>query len=671
MKKLLSLLLAGTMLFAFAACSNKQEEAAKKERKRATAGQDTTTSTKAPSEEVVLDTGLLTPLDKTYAKSNKADLVYDPNVFIELANKTDGKVSIACVGDSITYGTMAADPTDGVADITTAAYPAKLQKQLNARFGDKFEVTNYGHAGAYIADFERSNADTLRYCNTAEYLKLRKDKPEVVIMMLGTNDIGYINNGESCAELEKAYNDLIGDIKALKSNPIIFVCTPLVRVTAYGSYLAMDALNNAIIRAANSQQVYVIDTYNITKEYFEAALYEADGLHPDADGYTYLANTIMGAVADGLTEYKAGEVKDTNYVVYVDSRKGTFDSVGATPDKPTSNLARAIDLCRGGGTIVVSGPINPAKTASNITRVFIAPENKNKITITSVYGGVDYRAAGNGSAKITLSASTYLNGDFEFNNVNIEADASSLKMVCNYNNVTFGKGVACSVKSGGHSVLIFGHDVVSRWQTEEVLSCKEDCTLTVNSGTFTYLRGGNYRAVSSDVSPYAYGTVKSGVTTNIVISGGTFERTDGGSNYNTSGGTLTSAIGQNGMESGATANLTISGGKIAGAVFAVPRLNPYPATGTPTIAGDINITVNGGSIGGAGIDYLQRFKGDKQPTVTGGYTLTINKDPFTTASKLSVSAAPCKNATLNLASSCIDIAEWAKDTVSTFKTVNK
>lgn len=669
MKKLLSLLLAAAMLLTFTACGNKTE--VKKERKRATAGQDTTTASKAPSEEVILDTGLLTPLDATYAKSNKANLVYDPNVFIELANKSNGKVNIACVGDSITYGTIAADPTKPVKDISKTAYPTKLQEKLNARYGNKFEVTNYGHAGAYIADFDRSNADSLRYCYTSEYNKLRKDKPEVVIMMLGINDIGYISDGASCAELEKAYSDLIGDIKALKSKPVVFVCTPLVRLTAYSSYLALDALNNAIIRAANAQNVYVIDTYNITKEYFEAALYESDGLHPDADGYDYLAETVINAVADGYTDYQAGEIKDTNYVVYVDSRKGTLDSLGTSAAKPTSNLARAIDLCRGGGTIVVSGPINPAKTASNITRVFIAPENKNKITITSVYGGVDYRTAGKGSAKITLSAGTYLQGDFEFTNVNLEADASALKIVCNYNNVTFGKGVSCSVKSGGHSVVIFGHDVVSKWQTEEVLSCKEDCTLTVDSGTFTYIRGGNYRAASTKESAYAYGTVKSGVTANIVINGGTLAREDGGSNYNTSGGTLTSALGQNGLESGATVNLTINGGRIAGSLFAVPRLNPYPASGTPTIAGDINITVNGGVVGGTGIDYLQRYSGDKLPQVSGSYNLTINKDPFTTASKLSVSANPCANSTLTLAKACVDIADWAKDTVSTFKTVNK
>lgn len=673
MKKLLSLLLALALLLTFTACSGKKTTDDKSERKRATAGQDTTTLKKDTSEDIVLDTGLLTPLDQTYAKSNKADMVYDPDVFVELTNKNADKINIACVGDSITYGTIADSPTKpDNPDLSATSYPTKLAEKLKTRYGDKFQVTNYGHAGAYIADFERTNASTLRYCNTDEYISLRKDKPEIVVMMLGTNDIGYINDGEACKELQNAYSDLIADIKSIESNPVVFVCTPIVRITSYSAYLALEPLNNAIIAAANEQGVYVVDTYNITKEYFETALYESDGLHPDAQGYDYLADVVLAAIADGLTEYQPITVEPTpNYVVYVNSRTGSFDSVGATPETPTSSLARAIDLCRAGGTIVVSGPINPAKTASNITRLFIAPENTEKITITSVYNGVDYRTEGNGSAKITLSASTYLQGDFEFNNVSFESDASSLKFVCNYNNITLGKGITNTVKTGGHSVLIYGNDVVSRWQTEDKLSCKEDCTLNVESGTFTYLRGGNYRAVSSEESKFAYGTVKSGVTVNINVSGGSFAREDGGSNYSTSGGTLSSALGQNGLESGATVNFNLSGGKIYGALFAVPRLNPYPATGTPTIAGDINITVSGGSIGGAGIDFMQRFEGDKLPIVTGNYNLVINKDPFTASSKLSLSAAPCTNSAVTLGKGCSDIAVWTKDTISTFKTVNK
>lgn len=664
MKKILSLLLAAVMIFCFVGCGDDATpaKAKAKERKRASKGQDTTTLATPPSEDIVLDTGLLTALDKTYAQSNKAGMVYDANIFINLANKS-GTVDIACVGDSITYGTAASDPA-------TASYPVQLQKLLNSRFGKKFKVTNYGHAGAYIAAFDRSNASTLQYINTDEYMKLRKDKPEVVIMMLGINDIGYANTAENVATIQKEYSSLISKIKSLKSNPLVFVCTPLVRTTAYSSYASLDNLYNAVIGAANENNVYVIDTYNITKEYFSSALYETDGLHPNDAGYKYLANAIMNAVSDGLTEYKEETVKETsNYVVYVDSAKGKYDSVGASADKPTSSFARAVELCKGGGTIVVSGRVTPATTGNDIVRVFIAPENAHKIKVTSIdpYDGTDYRTKNN--ARIYMSASMYLQGDFEFEKVNFDIIAANTKIVCNYNNVTFGTGVNCTVTSGGYPVLIFGYDVVTSAQTNDDLSCKKDCTLTVNSGTFTYLRGGNYRTASTALSVYNYGTVKSGVTVNIIVNGGTFSIENGTDNFEKPGSRLSSALGQNGLESGATVNFTVNGGTFKGSLYAVPRMNPYTALGAPSVNGNINITVNGGLLNGSGIDYLQTYQGSQNPKVSGAYNLAINGGTFGGGSNLRFSAAGCSNSVLTLGSGNAYLEGWA--TITGFKAVNK
>ncbi|MBE6727339.1 MAG: hypothetical protein E7562_01685 [Ruminococcaceae bacterium] len=663
MKKILSLLLAAVMIFCFAACGDDDtsSKAKDKERKRAAKGQDTTTATGQVSDEIVLDTGLLTPLDKTYAKSNKADLVYDANIFINLANQSAGTVNIACVGDSITYGTASSDPEK-------ASYPVQLQKLLKARFGNKFKVKNYGHAGSFIAAFDRSNAATLQYINTDEYLKLRKDKPEVVILMLGINDIGYANSAENLATIQKDYVNLISKIKALKSNPLVFVCTPLVRTTAYSSYASLELLRSVVISAANETKSYVIDTYNITKEYFSSALYETDCLHPNDAGYKYLAQTVMNAVAYGLTEYKDAAENDTsNYVVYVDSAKGSYDSVGATADKPTSSFARAVELCKGGGTIVVSGRVTPATTSSNSVKVFIAPENANKIKVTSIdpYDGKDYRDTNN--ARIYMSASMYLQGDYLFEKVTFDFIAASTKIVCNYNNITFGSGVNCTVTSGGYPVLIFGYDVVTTAQSHEDLSCKKDCTLTVNSGTFTYLRGGNYRAASTATSSLNYGTVKSGVTANIIVNGGTFTVEDGVNKD--AGSRLSSALGQNGMESGSTVNFIVNGGTFKGSLFAVPRMNPYTTSGAPDVAGKINITVNGGLLNGSGIDYLQTFSGDKKPALSGSYNLTINGGTFGGGSNLSFAASGCPNSVLTLGTGNSYLESWAD--ISGFTTVNK
>lgn len=656
MKKILSLLLAGVMIFCFAACGDNAEKTPEKgesERKRATAGQDTTTLKTETEDQVILDTGMLSALDKTYAKSNKAGIVYDTNVFLKLVQSSNKTVKIACVGDDMAYGS-------GSSDVYSKSYPVQLQKLLDSRFGKgKFEVTNYGKSGSYVADFDRADAGSLRYIFTDEYRAMRKDKPDVVIMMLGTNDVGYINDGTACEEYKNAYVELIKEIKALKSKPLVFVCTPIARYTAYSSYVAMPYLKNATVKAANEAGAYVIDTYNITKEYYSSALYENDGFHPDDDGYKYLAQTVMGGIADGLTEYKEGKLENTSdYVVFVSS-KGNYDSVGATPDKPTSSFARAVELCQGGGTIVVCGQITPTDAAAGVTRPAILPENYNKIKVTSVWNGIDYRDDSKVNAKIYLSSSIYLNGDFEFENVTFETIATATKIVCNYNNVIFGSGFTTVDNTGGHSVLIVGYDIVSKWQTGDVASCLENCDILVKSGTFTYLRGGNYRAYAAGESKYGYGTVKKGVTLNITVDGATFNRGDSAGNYGKQNSTLSSALGQNGLEKGATVNFTVKRGTFGGSIAAVPRMNPYPVNGLPTIAGDINITLEGGRFGGQAVEYMQTFTDVKnadgkvtvkykKPTVSGGFKLTVNAKDFTSAAKKTLNATGCTNATVSL-----------------------
>lgn len=659
MKKLICILLTVLLVFGAAACG---DAGTAKERKRAAAGQDTTTaSSNSSGLEESMDTGLLSPLDYTNAKSNKAGITYDPDIFMNLGTSSTG-VKIGCVGDSITYGSLSGDPK-------TLSYPAQLANLLQNSFGSRYSVANYGHAGAYVADFGRENAATLRYVNTDEYRQLKKDLPDAVILMLGINDIGYLTDAQRLDTFTNSYIELINSIRALESKPVVYVCTPLVRVTAYSAYVTMPALCSAVAQAAQSTGSYLIDTYNITRQYFQTHLYDTDGLHPDAAGYKYLAETVYQAIVNGRTSYQAAETADTaDYVVYVDSSRGSAFGVGASPDAPVSTFARAVDLCKGGGTIVVSGPVTPATTGKNLTKVFISQENSAPITVTSIdpYNGTDYRTA-NG-ARIFMSGSMYLNGDFVFKSVTFDMVSSAVKLVCNYNNITFGAGVSSTITSGGHSVLIVGHDVVSTWQSDYDLSCVKDCTVNIASGTFTYLRGGNYRTYSEKDSAYAYGTIKSGVTLTINVTGGTFSLEEGASNVNTADSRLSSVIGQNGMESGSAAVLNVSGGTFRGGLFAVPRMNPYYNGTAPSVAGSISIHITGGAFLGSRLDYLQTYPGAKAPTRGGAYALTISGGAFASSAQLSLSGAGSTSSVLTISDSRSYLKNWAN--ITDFATVS-
>lgn len=116
-------------------------------------------------------------------------------------------VRVACIGDSITQGSGAAKGQ---------SYPAQLQKLLGA----SWEVGNFGVSGRTLlkkGDFP--------YWKEKAYQKALQFKPDVVIIMLGTNDTkpqNWKHEGEYVAD----YTALIESFQALESKPRIYVCRP-------------------------------------------------------------------------------------------------------------------------------------------------------------------------------------------------------------------------------------------------------------------------------------------------------------------------------------------------------------------------------------------------------------------------------------------------------------
>ena len=83
-------------------------------------------------------------------------------------------VTVGCLGDSITAGI-------GASNVSTTAYPAVLQAQLGA----DFIVYNFGHSAATM---QRNVSEGPPYWDTAEFATATALSPDVVVLMLGTND---------------------------------------------------------------------------------------------------------------------------------------------------------------------------------------------------------------------------------------------------------------------------------------------------------------------------------------------------------------------------------------------------------------------------------------------------------------------------------------------------
>ena len=117
-------------------------------------------------------------------------------------------VKVACVGNSITYGT-------GLADRERDAYPVQLQRML----GDGYVVGNFGKPGATLLRHGHRP-----YVQQTEYREALAFGADIAVIHLGTNDTDPRNWPNYRDEFVSDYLALIDSLKA--TNPsmrILFI----------------------------------------------------------------------------------------------------------------------------------------------------------------------------------------------------------------------------------------------------------------------------------------------------------------------------------------------------------------------------------------------------------------------------------------------------------------
>ncbi len=208
-------------------------------------------------------------------------------------------IKVACVGDSITAGSHASDAAH--------AYPAVLQSLL----GDGYEVRNFGVSGRTLMD----SGDN-PYTEMPQYEQSKAWLPDVVILMLGTNDSKAVN----FAHKEEFVDDLeamIQSYQALSSQPTVVVATsPTAFSTAHG--ISNDNLEELVVlqkQTAAKTRCPVIDIHALTAG--RAGLFD-DGVHCTDEGYAVLA----GMMRDGL----AAMSKATVDAFVIDGKAAEIDN---------------------------------------------------------------------------------------------------------------------------------------------------------------------------------------------------------------------------------------------------------------------------------------------------------------------------------------------------------
>ena len=200
----------------------------------------------------------------------------------------NNRIKIATVGDSITYGAGALDETGKVNDLLN--YPSRLAEL----FGEAADVRNFGISGRKLLEG--------RDCYTIEpeYAASLRFAPDVVFIMLGTNDIksSYWTGDDVEERYMAAYAEMIASYREANPDVEIFVMTSPYLYTTVES-LPGDRVAEVLVplqrEVAIQNDCHLIDIFTATSGMPERF---PDLIHPDAIGYKLLAQTVYeGAVA--------------------------------------------------------------------------------------------------------------------------------------------------------------------------------------------------------------------------------------------------------------------------------------------------------------------------------------------------------------------------------------
>ena len=189
--------------------------------------------------------------------------------------------TVACIGDSITAGANASGPA--------FYYPAVL----GGLMGPGFTVTNYGVSGATMLGPGFGN---MPYVSQANFQSSSVAQPNIVVIMLGTNDSKPVNWANK-AQFEADTTAMVTHYASLASKPQVYLCLPCP-ATTNGFTISGSVIQNEIIpilrTVAANTNTPLIDVFTAMSG--NPALF-SDGVHPNDGGYNVLAHAVFNALS--------------------------------------------------------------------------------------------------------------------------------------------------------------------------------------------------------------------------------------------------------------------------------------------------------------------------------------------------------------------------------------
>lgn len=216
------------------------------------------------------------------------------------------KIRVVCMGDSITEGF-------GLGDNSEVYYPSVL----NTLLGEEYEVFNKGVSGSCVTNTFDKEGNTIGfpYPRQDRYLEALELKGDIYILMTGTNDAqdgSYddVEGFDPCSNIisyEKEfmhyYQCILEDILTANPEAKVFIVKPVPVLKCIWRKHQQKYLDILLPYYDEIQKrnpgMQLINVYQAFRDYQVKpleSLYQEDGLHPNAEGASLIANTIFNGI---------------------------------------------------------------------------------------------------------------------------------------------------------------------------------------------------------------------------------------------------------------------------------------------------------------------------------------------------------------------------------------
>lgn len=191
------------------------------------------------------------------------------------------RVRVACIGDSITYGT-------GIEDRGRNAYPVQLGEAL----GPDYHVRNFGRPGAGVVRDSMRGSEKRAYLFSAEHRSALAWDPDVVICNLGINDVmDWEAFGRGA--FARDYAALIEAYRGLPASPRIVLWAPLAPLFEGQAFFTDPNVLEISEQIGGVARELGLETLDLrTPLASHPEWFDKDSIHPDARGAAEIARTV-------------------------------------------------------------------------------------------------------------------------------------------------------------------------------------------------------------------------------------------------------------------------------------------------------------------------------------------------------------------------------------------